>query len=277
MTLIVLGFVATLLGTVVRKHQERQLLPHLTIQFVNVGDGDCALIVTPNKRTILVDTGNAAAAPQLARALRSQSVQDIDLLILTSPRDASIGGVEALTSSGARITSAWMYRDRLSRSGQPAFRTLRRHGIPVRYAHARDEISFDGLRLVVLWPPERDIRSRLDALVCRVEYGDDSFLLAGGATSLSEPYWISGLGERLHSELVQVPDHGGEGAVLPELIRQAGPSTAVISCSAEKRPTESTLQTLVAAGVANFRTDTLGDVTVKADGKSPLVVISERQ
>ncbi|MDQ2799008.1 MAG: hypothetical protein M3Y13_05120, partial [Armatimonadota bacterium] len=55
--LIALILIGMLLGTAWRRSHPRPGTPGLTVTFLDVGEGDCTLVRSPEGRTILLDAG----------------------------------------------------------------------------------------------------------------------------------------------------------------------------------------------------------------------------
>ena len=277
--LIALILIGTLLGMAWHRSHPAKDAPRLTVTFLAVGDGDCTLVRTPEGRAILLDTGSAQAGPVVAAALRRLDVHGIDLLILTSPDETSIGGVPALLESGIGVTQVW--DNPVADAGEArrnALEAIRRRHIPSSIANAGDTIQIGSMLFVsTIWPPGHGEPARRDPLVCRINYGSAAFLFEGAATPEAERDLISRSWPRIACEgpcsdlILQVAAHA-EGSPTPELLRRATPAVAVISCGPGEAPAPATLHRLQAAGAAVWRTDTEGDITVTANGRiSPVV------
>lgn len=277
--LIALILIGMLLGTAWRRSHPRRDTPGLTVTFLDVGEGDCTLVRSPEGRTILLDTGSAQAEASVVDALRRRNVRAIDLLILTSPEDASIGGVPALLESGIPVTQVW--DNPVAEAGdarRSALEAIRRRHVPSSTANGGDVIQVGAMLFVsAVWPPETGAPSRRDPLVCRINYGATAFLFEGSATSETERDLVSQAGRQIECTepctdmILQAPAHA-EDTPSPEMLRRATPAVTVLSCGADDPPTPSTLHRLQAAGTALWRTDTQGTITITANGRvSPTV------
>ncbi len=278
---VALLLISVLLGTAWRRSHPSANTRQLVVTFLDVGDGDCTLIQSPEGRTVLVDTGSFPAAPKVAALLRRRNIQTIDLLLLTSPDAASVGGLPALLGSGVRVSQIW--DNSVADTGEArraALEAVRRRHIPSSIAGAGDTIQI-GSRLFVsaLWPPETGDASRRDPLLCRINYGSTAFLLEAPATSQAERDLISQAGPQVSctggcTDLVlQAAAHA---ELLPELLRRAAPAVVVLSCGPNNPPDPVTLHSLQAAGAAVWRTDTQGTITVTAGGRVSPSVTAER-
>lgn len=279
--LIALTLTGALLGVAWRRSHPRRDRPRLAVTFLDVGDGDCTLVRSPEGRTILLDAGSAEAGPSVVDALRRRNVRAIDLLILTSPDEASIGGVPALLESGIGVSQVW--DNPVADAGRPrrdSLEAIRRHipHIPSSTANGGDAIQVGQMLFVsAIWPPASGPASRRDPLICRINYGRTAFLFEAAATTESERDLISQAGRQIEctgacTDMILQVAARAEGSPSPEMLRRAAPAIAVISCGPGSPPTQETLHRLQAAGAAVWQTDTQGAITVTANGRvSPSV------
>ncbi len=281
--LIALTLIGTLLGTAWRRSHPHRDAPPLTVMFLDVGDGDCTLIRSPEGRTILLDTGSAQAAPVVLETLRQQKIKTIDLLILTSPEESSIGGVPALLSSDMAVTQIW--DNGVADSGEArrqALEAIRRRHIVSSTANRGDTIQVGEMLFVsAIWPPDKGAAPQRDAMICRINYGATAFLFEAAATSVTERDLVSQAWPQIGctgpcNDMVVQTAARAEGTPSPEMLRRATPAVAVISCGPNHPPDQATLHRLQAAGAAVWRTDTQGTITITANGRLSPVVTAAR-
>src|SRR3954451_18147454 len=76
----------------------------LRVDFIDVGQGDAALVTSPSGKTVLIDGGPHAAGPSLVSFLRARHVGPLDLILLTHRHADHLGGLPAVVESvGARL------------------------------------------------------------------------------------------------------------------------------------------------------------------------------
>ena len=268
----------------------------LQIHFLDVGQGDAALIRTPSGQTVLIDGGpqTDALLPQLRAALPA-GARRLDLVIGTHPQIDHLGGLLGLFGSydiGRILVAPTNDRAALGRRLE---QLAAEHGVQIAAAHAGMRILLPGgdaqpdLTLDVLWPerPERDVgrdttsdagvagsgRStpNLNAasLVIRLAYGEFAALFAadiGAAQELALARRRCGAARcELRAQILKIPHHGSGGSTTDLLLRRARPSLAVISAGASNphgHPHPDVLALLRREAIPVLRTDLDGRITI---------------
>ncbi len=237
----------------------------LRVTFLDVGQGDAVLVQTPSA-AVLVDQGPPEA--DVAEQLRRLGLRRLSLLVLTHPQRDHIGGAAEVVDS---VDVDTILDPRLA-VGSPheraALAAARRRGVPIVVARAGASYRLGKLRLRVLWPQGRGSPSEdpnENATVLLVSYGSVDALLTADAeahvTTLLRPPPV---------EILKIAHHGSADPLLPTLLRLVRPRVAVISVGDNNdygHPAPATLAALDAApGLAVYRTDRDGRVTIESDG-----------
>jgi competence protein ComEC len=239
----------------------------LRVTFLDVGQGDATLVQVP-AGALLVDEGPPEA--RVDRQLELLGVKGLSMLVLTHPQRDHIGGaVDVIDSTDIGL----VLDPRLSATGpeeREAMRAATRRRIPVVSARSGLEYAIGRLRIRVLWPdgpglPSEDPNDH--AIVLVLSYGTIDVLLAADAESnVLLPLHLPEL------DVVKVSHHGSEDDGLPRLLDRIRPRVAVISVGAENsygHPTPETLDALAAMpGLAVYRTDRDGSITIESDGRT---------
>jgi len=247
----------------------------LTVEFLDVGQGDAILVRARDGATMLVDTGPPQGVG-LMEHLRARSVRRLDVLVLTHADADHIGGADrllenmpvdlALTGGSLADTDTWreVAREVAWRDVETA--TLRRG--------ASFDLSED-VRVDVLHPTAEFVEAGDDrndgSVVLRVAMGDVSFLLTGDAEAEAEAAMLLGAEEALlDCDVLKAGHHGSGGSTTAVFLAATSPVEAVMSCGRGNRyghPAATTLQRCEAGGARVRRTDEHGTVRYDTDGR----------
>ena len=66
---------------------------HLTIAFIDVGQGDSILVILPDTKTLLIDGGERESSGKVLATLREHGLNYIDIAVATHPHADHIGGL----------------------------------------------------------------------------------------------------------------------------------------------------------------------------------------
>jgi beta-lactamase superfamily II metal-dependent hydrolase len=250
--------------------------PSLRIQQLDVGQGDAALITTPEGRQILIDAG--PSADRVAAMLRAQGVDTLDLVIASHGHADHIGGmamvfqafvVRAYVDNGIPHTTATYRRTLDAIEREPGLRYLQ----PTDRA-----ITIGPVTVRILSSPRPDGSQNNNSVGVVVEYGQFRALYTGDSEVPELAGWIAA-GRIPRVTMVKVAHHGSWNGTTPELVRAASPAIAVISVSARNsygHPSPQVERMWSAGRAAVYRTDRDGTVEVVAKGDGSFVVRTAR-
>lgn len=251
----------------------------LVIYALDVGQGDGLLVITPQRKAVLIDAGTAQAGDEIAAALQRYGVQSLDLVIASHPHADHIGSmkrvidripVKNFLDSGQSHTSATY--ERMLKAIQDK---------KIRFLKARSGQTFDldsGVRIEVLNPAENlitEIRSggsvlNANSVVVRLSYGDFAMIFTGDAEFETEVEMMK-RGGTLRAQVLKIGHHGSRHATSGKFIDTTGAQAAIISCSGDNKyghPSPAVLDRLREKKVQVYRTDLHGEIVIASDGKT---------
>lgn len=248
----------------------------LALHFLDVGQGDAALLRTPRGRWIAVDAGprdarGDAGATRVLPALRRAGARALDVLFVSHAHADHLGGAVALLEATpvglvvepGRAVDDPLYRRFLAQVGA--------REVPWRAGRAGDRWTLDGVTLRLVHPDtawgEFGLDLNEDSLVLLVEFGAFRAALVGDAGFHAE----QALGDRLGDvDLLKVGHHGSRTASGAAWLARLRPEAAVVSLGRGNRyghPSPEALDRLAAARARVWRTDRDGTVTIRTDGR----------
>jgi competence protein ComEC len=253
----------------------------LEVTSIDVGEGDSTLLITPQGKMLLVDTGGpiGPGGSQLdfgedvvSPYLWNRGISQLDAIAITHGHSDHVGGAIAVLKN-FRPKELWLGLLPPSAALESLVATAQQLGIRVVRRWEGDKFDFGGTTIEVLFPPQNwlvlDKPRNNDSMVLRVNYEDSSVLLEGDAEKQVERRVAA-----LHhpsASLLKVGHHGSANATTSELIDSARPQFATISVGSGNSfglPRRETLERLAAAGTHVFRTDVDGAVSFYLDGNT---------
>lgn len=245
-----------------------------SVYFIDVGQGDCELIRTPDGQNILIDAGTNATGDKLVQYLEQLGVEQIDTLIATHPHEDHIGGMDEVVNA---FPIGDVYLPKVADSQTPTTRTYERlldaiadKGLSITPGRGGMTIlDDDGIKLEFL-APNADSYADLNSysIVAKLTCGQKSFLFTGDAESDSEEEMLHA-GYDLRSDVLKCGHHGSSTSTSAAFLQAVQPTYAVISCGVGNdygHPHRETLDKLNDAGVQIYRTDEQDTILAVCDG-----------
>lgn len=249
---------------------ERMPEGELSVHFVDVGQGDAALLLTSDA-AVMIDAGPGSARTDLLEYVREYT-DHIDLMILTHPHEDHIGGAADVLRS---ITTAKVIMPDVTsstRTFENLLDAIEEREVDAGLAATGDVYELGGMRITLLAPVSSEYESMNDySIVCRVEYGGCSFVFTGDAEERAEREIVDRYSaSELRCDVLKVGHHGSGTSSSADFLEALRPRIAVISVGKGNdygHPHKAALNRLTKVGVETiYRTDRMGTVVLVCDG-----------
>ncbi|MDH7479775.1 MAG: DNA internalization-related competence protein ComEC/Rec2, partial [Syntrophomonadaceae bacterium] len=253
----------------------------LKVVFLDVGQGDSIIIVTPRGRSLLIDGGGRTPEAEgyfdvgsriVLPYLRREGIGRLDLLVNTHPHDDHLDGLYSLVESvpveQVLVSAASVDHPKT----QSLLSRCSARGIAWSGVKRGDYLELEpGLRLEVLHPGPSLVNpgdENENSLVLRLVYRETAFLFTGDLDG-------QGMGEILRSgmtlgsQVFKVPHHGSALGLNEEFLGQVGAEVGVISVGSNHfgHPAPEVLRFWQESCRPLFRTDQKGAIIVTSNGK----------
>jgi len=238
--------------------------PGAWVAFLDVGQGDAAIVRGPHGETILVDGGPDPVV--LAAALRRHGIRRIDLLVVSHRHADHAVGLEAVVGR-LPVGEVWHPTHREWGALGPILDAIDAVGVARRTPEPGEVVALGSVRLEVLGPVRRYVSPNDESLVVKVTVGKTAVLFSSDIEVPAQ----HDLGP-LPSVVLKVPHQGAATSDAGWLAASAG-RVAVVSVGPNQfgHPVPWVLETLEAAGALVCRTDRGGDVLIDVAGAEPVV------
>jgi competence protein ComEC len=256
----------------------------LRVDFLDVGQGDAALVTLPDGRTLLVDAGGSGDRSRMKTDRRSigeavvseylwwRGLATVDYVLATHADADHIDGLNDVLRNFS-VDAALVARSPASDPEYAKFaQTLSTTNTHVATIQAGDSIRFGDVLFEVLWPhasaqPNEPSRNN-DSIVLRIILRNRSILLTGDIEKSGEIALVAA-GKDLRADVVKVPHHGSRSSSTPPFVAATKPSVAIVSVgqySMFGHPHPEVVERWQATGAQVFTTGKCGTITVTTDG-----------
>ncbi len=256
----------------------------LTIAFLDIGQGDSIFIEAPNGNQVLVDAGpNAKVLSELGKVMPWYD-KSLDMIVMTHPDQDHIGGfVDVLKRYSVQYELEPGVESK-TLTNATIHELIDQNHIQKVIARRGMKIVLDEKRNIVLMVlyPDTDVthfETNKASIVARLTYGDTEVVLTGDAPKDVEQHILSlstttpdkTIDLNLASDILKAGHHGSKTSTSEEWVGVLNPQYVVISSGKGNKyghPNQETLDTLAKFPDKILRTDELGTIIFKSDGKS---------
>lgn len=242
----------------------------LEVYFMDVGQGDSSLIKFPNGEVALVDGGTKASGEKLVKDLKGLGISKIDYLIGTHPHEDHIGGLPEIIRNFSIDKVYLPNKTSNTKIFEELLNELRKRDIKVLEGKAGvNIIEEDKLSFYIISPGKEYSNTNNTSIVTRLIYKDFSLMIMGDA-ELEVERDLMEEGYKLKSSVLRLGHHGSSTSSSPEFMKAVDPDYSIISLGKDNtygHPHRETLATLKGMDTKVYRTDELGTIKLKYDGK----------
>lgn len=150
--------------------------------------------------------------------------------------------------------------------------------INVKIVEGGEKVSIeDNLYFDIIWPFSDNMISdnsiNNNSLVCKLNYKNYSMLFTGDIEAIAEKAILKKYSKNfniLKSDILKVAHHGSKTSSITEFIEKIKPKYAIIGVGEDNKfghPSDSTIQNLEKANIRIYRTDKMGEIEIKTNGK----------
>ena len=260
------------------------LIPkNLKIHFIDVGQGDSTLIVTPQNKTILIDGGGSSSEFDVGKNTLVPYILDrrftqIDIIIISHFDQDNVGGIMTVLQE-LKVKKVYISKQvEKSENYEKFLDIVSNKKIKVYEVVSGNKIHIEkNLYIDILWPTNNQITTNIlnnNAIVCNLHYKNFSMLFTGDIEKIAEIEILekySRTTQFLKANILKVGHHGSKSSSISEFLNTVKPQIAVIGVGKNNKfghPNSEVLQRLENINSKIFRTDLNGEITIEVNKRS---------
>lgn len=249
------------------------------LHMIDVGQGDALALRTRAGRWIVVDAGRSWPGGDAGRSTVVPYIAHrggrVALFIMSHPHADHVGGAASLFDA---LHPAAFLDPGYPGGSAPylaALAAARRQGIAWHRVHPGDSLAIDEVVVTALAPDSawasRLADANLASAVVMIRIGSVRILLTGDAEAPEEAWLLAHGAGALAADVLKVGHHGSVTSTSPAFLAAVAPRVALVSVGAGNRyghPSAAIIAALRDAGAEVLRTDRLGSVVLRTDGRA---------
>jgi competence protein ComEC len=241
------------------------------VSYLDIGQGDAALIRTPNRKNILIDGGpDNLILYRLGERLPFY-VRHLDYLIISHFHDDHINGLVEILKR-YRVSKIIFAPSEISSPAVSAFQAeIKKLNIPVVSIESSGRLSLDeACILFFINPSGLNIKDNANnSLVTKLDCHGHRFLFAGDNELEAETALLKS-GFDLSADIFKASHHGSKTSNMAAFLEAVKPQKMIISVGDDNRfghPNQEVLDRVEIMGIDLWRTDIGGTIDILAEIK----------
>ena len=248
--------------------------PYLQVHYLDVGQGDAALIETPSGVQVLVDGG--ANATVLRRLGEEMSFFDrsIDVVVGTHPDKDHIGGLIDVLKRYS-IATIFTTENKGDSGTSDLYNKLKTaEDAEVINVRRGQTVTLDASTSMRMLFPDSDptnMESNTSSIVFQLVYGSTTFMFTGDSPKGIEEYLVLVEGEHLKSDVLKAGHHGSRTSTSELYLDEVQPQFAIISAGKDNsygHPHVEVTDLFFNKGVQILETAKEGTITMVSNGQT---------
>ena len=247
----------------------------LKIYFIDVGQGDSCLVITPRGKAILIDGGGSetydVGENTLIPYLLSRKITTLDYVICSHFDTDHVRGILSVMEE-LKVRNAVISKQGKSSENYEKFKKIAKDKkINVVIVSKGDKLEVEkNFYFDILWPREELIQENIlnnNSIVAKLNYNNFSMLFTGDIEEIAEKEIVSiykGT-NALKSTILKVGHHGSKTSSTQEFLNAIKPKIALIGVGENNtfgHPSDSVIERLENLGTKIYRTDQMGEISI---------------
>jgi len=244
----------------------------LTVDVLDVGQGDAILVRSPEGKVALIDAGPTRDGA--VQALRRKGIDAVDIVVVTHHHLDHHGGMEAVVREFRPKYYLATNSSHTSKSYLKLLQTVKAENVTAVVPTSKPRrIELGSVTMTILPQPPEDTKEENDnSIGVRLQYGGFSMLLTGDSEPPSRAWWAANCRDLIRDcSVLKLAHHGSHNGTDADWLDIVRPELAVVSVgqgNSYGHPHSETLDLLKRYQIPLIRTDQWGTITLVSDGET---------
>lgn len=258
---------------------------HLKIYFIDVGQGDSCLIVTPSNKRILIDGGGSefgsfdVGEKTLIPYLLDRKIKKLDYIIISHFDSDHVGGILTIIKNIKVDKIVICKQGKNSENYKNFLNIVKNKKIDVYVVKEKNKIEIEQDTFIYILHPTGDLISdnilNNNSIVMKFCYKSFSMLFTGDIEEIAENELIKRYENSniLSSTVLKVGHHGSKTSSTGNFLNKVKPKIALIGVGSKNtfgHPNNGVLDRLKKLSCKIYRTDFNGEITLTVDKNSKI-------
>lgn len=241
----------------------------MEVHFVDVGQGDCTLIICDGE-AMIIDAGDNNQGTKVQLYLKKHGVEKLKYVVASHPDADHIGGLDVIIYKFECENILVPNCENDTRTYDAFIGSIKAKGYKSEVVDVGNRYSLGGASFEIL-SPFKDFTyedTNNSSIILRIDHGENSFLFTGDALAQAQQTIIYDDELNADADVIKVPHHGANSGYMKAFYDEVTPEYAVISCGKDNsygHPSASVLNELKSRKTKMFRTDLQGTVIAVSD------------
>lgn len=257
---------------------------NIKIYFVDVGQGDCTLIITEKNKKILIDGGGSSnenydvGKNTTLPYLLDRRISKLDYVIISHFDADHVQGLFAVLDN-IKVKNVIISKQKENNDNYEKFlRIVKEKNIKITVVKAGDKIILDKVTCMnILWPTKDlevlDNPLNNNSIVAKLVYREFSMLFTGDIEEKAENAILKQYSANLstlQATILKVAHHGSKTSSSEQFLEAVKPKIAIIGVGKNNtfgHPADIVLERFNIRGIKICRTDEEGEIVINSNGK----------
>ena len=256
------------------------------IYFIDVGQGDSTLIITENKKNILIDGGGNVTNKNydigeniLLPYLLDRGITKIDYLFVSHFDFDHVGGLYEIIDKLNVDNIVIPKNKNISEEEKEFTKKAKEKHIKICRLCQNDKIYIDkNTKIDILSPLNEEIEENYinnNCLVFKFTYNNFSMLFTGDIEEIAEKEILKNVSKNiLKSDILKIPHHGSKTSSTDKFLECVNPKIALIGVGKNNfgHPSKEVIERLKSKNIKVYRTDLNGEIEIRVNNKNRINV-----